>query len=185
MWTNNKADERRRRDQVAEDQRRRDERKGELYRAELVRQREEVNRCISTIRSSAEATFRSSRESIAEYSQRILDGDPVAKLEYRAIQGQRRSEFYLSAINATERLRLELVHPIVRKHAAELSRIFYEENENFRRLREADVSEWLDSNASARFLSEESNQAIVTLAHSAFEHLHLSRYRYMEKIDEH
>lgn len=184
VWANKKADERRREDQVAEDKRRREERREELLRTEVVRQRGEVSKCVSSIRSSAEETFRSSRESIATYAGRIASGDPIASLEAKAVQGQHKSEFYLSAINATERLRLELVHPHVRQCAAELSRILHDESNELGRLHDADIHEWLDSAASRLYLSEEVNQAIVELVHSAFEHLHLSDDLIKERIDE-
>lgn len=184
VWTNQKADERRREDQVAEDKRRREERWEELLQAEVVRQRGEVSKCVSSIRCSAEETFRSSRESIATYTGRISSGDPIASLEAKAIQGQRRSEFYISAINATERLRLELVHPQVRQCAAELSRILYKESNELGKLHDTDIDEWLNSAVTQLYLSKEVNQAIVELVHSAYEHLHLSGGLEKERIDE-
>ena len=133
-WSNWAADKRRRQDQEDEDRRRREEREFERLNAEVVRQREEVSKCVSAIRSSAEAEFRRFREIISAFRERVSSGDPTAEIEAKAIKAQERTEFYLSAINATERLRLELVHPAVRQKASELAQILLDESNEFARL---------------------------------------------------
>lgn len=78
-WSNWAADKRRRQDQEDEDRRRREEREFEYLNAELVRQREEVSRCVSAIRTSAEAEFRRFREIISTFRDRVSSGDPTAR----------------------------------------------------------------------------------------------------------
>lgn len=183
-WTNWASDRRRRQDQEDEDRRRREEREFEFLNAEVVRQREEVSRCVSAIRSSAEADFRSFSEMISDFSGRVSTGDPIAELEAKAIKAQERTEFYLSAINATERLRLELVHPEVRQKASELARILIDESNSLARLHQTNINDWLDFPASNPYLSGDVNKAITALVHSAFENLHLRDFSQRKAIDE-
>lgn len=183
FWSNWAADKRRRQDQEDEDRRRREERKFEFLNAEVVRQREEVSRCVSAIRKSAEVDFRRSGELLSPYAQRIASGDPIAELESKALRAHERTQFYLSAINATERLRLELVHPAVRQKASELYHILLDESNDLARLRESDINEWLDFPASNPYISGKVNKALVDLVHSAFRHLHFDYFSRQENND--
>lgn len=173
VLNNKKADERRRADQASEDARRRREREIQTSTDEVARQRREVGECVGQIRRAAETDYQTTREALTTYIGRIAKRDPIAILEFNALLLHSRGEFYLSSMDAAERLALELTHPEVRRKTLELRRILQEEAEEFRLSSAQDVRADVISNSPQH--SPRINRAIDDLVETAFEHLHLNR----------
>jgi len=175
VWSNRKADERRRADQASEDARRREERDFKTWTDEVIRERREVGECVTQIRRSSETEYQTVREGLITYTSRIAKDDKIAVLEFNALRTQSRAEFYSRAVDATERLVLELTQPEVREKAIELRQILKKDAEKFRiSLANAQNLQRNFSENSPNF-SEEINRAINELLDAAFEHLHLGR----------
>lgn len=174
ILSNHKADQRRLADQVAEDTRRRSERNAQLILEETARERREVSQCVGEIYEAAEVAVRVTKDLVTAYLEDSKSGEGPALLKARAFQAQARAEFYLRATNATNRLRLELSQPDVRRSAEELARTLHYESNRFSELHTSGLNELLDVVSNEPIMSADLKSNMADLLDTAFEHLHLS-----------
>ncbi|WP_288863489.1 hypothetical protein [uncultured Corynebacterium sp.] len=174
LITNRKADQRRIADQIAEDKRRRSERAAQLVLEETARERREVSQCVREINEAAEEAIGIVKKSVSALLSNSGSGDSNVLLEAKVLQAQARAEFYLRAISATDRLRLELNQPVVRSRAEELSRFLHDESNRFRFRYGSDFEALLGAVSDEPIISGDLKKSITALIDSAFEHLHMS-----------
>lgn len=173
LITNHKADQRRIADQIAEDKRRRSERAAQLILEEKARERREVSQCVREINEAAEEAIGVVKNSVSALLGNSGHGGSTALLEAKAFQAQARAEFYLRAISATDRLRLEVNQPDVRSRAEELSRFLHDESNRFSFRFGSDFEALLGAVSDEPIISGDLKKRIAALIDSAFEHLHM------------
>lgn len=171
-WTNWEADKRRREDQRDENLRRQRERDDVLTRAELVRQREAVSKCVNRVRAAYAEEFQKQEELVHQFGEGAYKGDEIQEGNLAFSRFIAQSNRYLSAINAVEELRLEVTQPSVRRKTLQLSEQLHREGNV---LHEAiDAGSWLEG-STLNSLTPEVANALDQLVDAAFQHLHVQQ----------